>query len=52
MIGDRLLRMLMAAALGLLAASLARPAAAHPMGNFSINHYAAIAVAADRIEVR
>ena len=29
-----------------------RPAAAHPMGNFSINHYAAIGVAPSLIELR
>ncbi len=35
-----------------VAASIPRPAAAHPMGNFSINHYAAIAVAPRQVELR
>jgi nickel/cobalt transporter (NicO) family protein len=40
------------AILALLAALLPSPAAAHPMGNFSINHYASIAIGRDRVELR
>jgi len=29
-----------------------RPAAAHPMGNFSVNHYSKIALESDRIRIR
>jgi nickel/cobalt exporter len=35
-----------------LAVLLPGLAAAHPMGNFSINHYAAIAIGRDRVELR
>jgi nickel/cobalt exporter len=50
----RLIRFLGAAALApafavALLAAAATPAAAHPLGNFTINHYAGIRVATDRI---
>jgi nickel/cobalt exporter len=32
--------------------ALAAPAAAHPLGNFSINHVAEVSVSADRVDVR
>ena len=41
------------AAVAALAAALALPAAAgaHPLGNFSVNHQARVAVSADRVDV-
>lgn len=33
-------------------ASPAKPAAAHPMGNFTINQYSALTVAEDRVDIR
>ena len=41
------------AAVAVLAAALALPAAAaaHPLGNFSVNHQARVAVSADRVDV-
>jgi nickel/cobalt transporter (NicO) family protein len=35
-----------------LFAVIAAPAAAHPLGNFSINHLAEVSVSADRVDVR
>jgi hypothetical protein len=47
----RLLRLL--AALGVAAASLAAPvvASAHPLGNFTINHYAGLTIAPDHVDL-
>jgi len=39
------------AALALLATAAA-PAAAHPLGNFSVNHLSVVAVSSDRVDVR
>ncbi len=38
-------------ALLLLSLSLCRPASAHPMGNFSVNHYSKITLDRDRIRI-
>ena len=46
----RLIRAAAIAALSLLAA--AAPAAAHPLGNFSVNHLTVVSISADRIDVR
>jgi nickel/cobalt exporter len=43
-------RVLLAAAIALLA--LAAPAAAHPLGNFSVNHLTVVRASSDRVEVR
>jgi nickel/cobalt transporter (NicO) family protein len=43
-------RVLLLAALAVLA--LAAPAAAHPLGNFSINHLDVVRVSSDRVDVR
>ena len=40
------------AAAALLAGAFAGSAAAHPLGNFSINHLAVVTVSADRVDVR
>jgi len=42
------------AALAVVAVVLAQPreASAHPLGNFTVNHYAGIEVAGDRVYVR
>src|SRR4051794_23552170 len=46
-------RLIPAAALvWLVVAATVRPAAAHPMGNFSITHYAPLQVEADEVRVR
>ncbi|HEY0071395.1 MAG TPA: hypothetical protein VGE04_15630 [Chloroflexia bacterium] len=42
----------LAVLVGLVAVFAPRPAAAHPMGNFSINRYSSITVAADRVDLR
>jgi ABC-type nickel/cobalt efflux system permease component RcnA len=43
---------IVALTLGIVAASAATPAAAHPLGNFTINHLSKIAVERDRVNVR
>jgi ABC-type nickel/cobalt efflux system permease component RcnA len=47
-------RVLLAAALAALALLVvaAAPAGAHPLGNFSINHLAVVAISSDRVDVR
>jgi ABC-type nickel/cobalt efflux system permease component RcnA len=42
----------MLAIAAVLFAVIAAPAAAHPLGNFSVNHLAEVSVSADRVDVR
>jgi ABC-type nickel/cobalt efflux system permease component RcnA len=47
----RLLRSLAVAAVALGAAALPASASAHPLGNFTINHYAGLTIAPDRVDL-
>src|SRR4051812_19452946 len=50
---NRSLRLLLLPALliGALLALVPRPAGAHPMGNFTVNHYSALTVGADQVQI-
>ena len=46
-------RTILAAAAAMAAlARLRSPAAAHPLGNFSVNHLTVVSISADRVDVR
>ena len=49
--GRRSLRFIRATALALLCAAVPAAVLAHPLGNFTINHYAGIAIAPDEIRL-
>src|SRR5204862_3912418 len=50
--GAAMRRVLLGAAVALLALALAAPAGAHPLGNFSVNHLTVVRASSDRVDVR